>query len=111
MTQKDDVHSCGQTSGNDIPPQDDSPTATEPEVARLSPFRAGICWHGIKAVSRGPLSGQRFCSKGGDYYRVDSGMTNPMNPETTVKVYMWLCYDHVKKIEASGYKVTKVRDR
>lgn len=78
------------------------------EPVNLSPYRAGVCWHGVKAAQRGPVSPQRYCGKGADLYEVHSHRLDPMNPRKYVTVQMWLCYSHVVNLEKRGYKVTKV---
>ena len=74
----------------------------------LSPYRRGVCWHGIKkAEALGP---ERFCGKGAGRYRVSKTVYtgeqqtgfNPLTPSVEVRE-MWLCYKHVTAMETRGY--------
>ena len=78
------------------------------DKSAFSPYRAHVCWHGIRAAeANGP---QRFCGAGAGRYRVTKVCQygkqevgfNPLTPSVEVQE-MWLCYKHVTAMECKGY--------
>lgn len=76
----------------------------------LSPYRAGVCWYGVRAKeANGP---QRYCGAGAGKYRVTkrcstvTGDGVPLLGVLTDSVdirEVWLCYKHVTAMEERGY--------
>src|SRR5271165_3788270 len=88
----------------------------------LSPYRADVCWHGVKKSKRdGP---ERFCGEFGELCEVQrpllTGKKLPklLNPLFRVdliwrrsdsqKITMFLCRRHRDKLRLSGYEVTQI---
>lgn len=63
-------------------------------------FEANRCWMKVKNGALRAIENERFCSQLADEYECSKG--------GTMRVRMWLCIKHVKKMENYGYTVRKV---
>lgn len=85
----------------------------------LSPYRSGVCWHGVRATEkRGP---SRFCGEFAELCEVEGGpeehelervLSEHMVTRTTKKKgsrsVMFLCRKHRESMRARGYTITLV---
>ena len=78
------------------------------QPVNLSPFRPHVCWYGVRAATKERdrrsrycgVTAQRFCGKGAERYEI--------RKQGILSVQVYLCYDHVQKMMADGYVVTKI---
>lgn len=83
----------------------------------LSPYRSGVCWHGIRASAKwGP---QRFCGEFAELCEVKGGpekhkLFNSVHVNYRSekvdgsRAVMFLCKEHRESMRARGYIVTLV---
>lgn len=73
------------------------------ENSHTQPYSQNRCWMKIKNAPHSPLGNERFCSKVAREYWCSKGMN--------MRVRMFLCEDHVKKMEHYGYSVRLVTEK
>jgi len=66
----------------------------------LSPYRKGVCWHGVKPDK---LGASRWCGVPCGRYRVTRPTREGDAPGFLFSAEMWLCTKHAKLMERKGY--------